>query len=266
MWELSAALICCVGVWMVIIAGPILISTWLGANQCRSSFKSICRSLKGTISKDNSDSIEVQFPGSDRQVLAAFFPRATHWFGRRVLEMHFVLDPTDCHLFICGNRRLSRNLPDGWRARSGDTRADRLVATATHELAERYLEAGLLQAYDQLATIHPLTSRLAVSNDRLVLLVADFSNSVNELSSLLIFGRQVAAQIERVQAGDIELVTIAGVEPEDANCPICCAQVVQPLACQRCGTLQCRECWAYNDGRCGVFGCGGQSQSASPRR
>lgn len=252
-------LIVCLLFWLIVIGVPIWISIWLGQANHRSHFKQQVKSLRGLIIRESSDSIEVRLPSSLGLVPAAFFPRSAHWYGTRVLELHFPLPATGAQLFICGNPKLSRELPQGWSRWSDPTlaRDSRMVtATASPQTAATYFEGGLVQAYRQLEKIHPQTSRLAINNDQLLVLVSDFSNSSRELSSLLVFGTQLAQQLESLQTGQIQLAT-AVCAAKDAQCPVCFSPVVRPVVCDRCGTPHCHDCWSYNEYRCGVFGCGG---------
>lgn len=252
-------LIVCLLFWLIVIGVPIWISIWLGQANHRSNFKQQVRSLGGTLIKDLPDSIEVRLPSGLGLVPAAYFPRSAHWYGTRVLELHFPLPATGVQLFVCGNPSLSRQLPVGWHrwsdpALARDVRV--VAATATPQAATLYWEGGLVEAYRQLEKIHRQTSRLAINNDQLLVLVSDFSNSGRELSNLLVFGTQLARQLESLQTGQIQLAT-AIETPVVAQCPICFSTVVRPVACERCGTPHCYDCWSYNESRCGVFGCGG---------
>jgi len=251
-------LVVCLLFWLVVIGVPVWISIWLGQSNRRSIFKQQVKALQGGIVRDSRDAIEVRLPSGLGLIPAAYFPGSTHWYGKRVLELHFPLPTTNAQLYICGKPNFSRELPPGWSrwhdaALALDSRI--VAATATPQTAALYWEGGLVQAYQQLEKIHRQTSRIAIDNDQLLVLVSDFSNSSRELSNLLVFGTQLAQQLDNWQSGQIQLKT--AVSLADAQCPICFSTVVRPLACERCGTPHCHDCWGYNDGRCGVFGCGG---------
>jgi hypothetical protein len=258
---MSFGFLCCILFWLIVIGIPIAMSYWVGRSRVRNDFKAHVRSLQGLIIRESDESIEVQLPSEAGTVLAAFFPLAQHWFGRRVFELHFALPPTSAQCFVCGNQRLSRSVPSGWTTYQDGSNvraAHVLAATATPTHSDKYFRAGLIQAYSQLEKIHPQTSRLTIDNDRLILLVGEFTSCAAEISNLLVFGSQLVRQFESIHAGDILVVSPTTVLADDAQCPICFSPVVQPVACQNCGTPHCRECWSYNDNLCGVFGCGGR--------
>ncbi|MBL8856654.1 MAG: hypothetical protein JNK57_22005 [Planctomycetaceae bacterium] len=257
---MSFGFFCCIVFWFIVIGVPIAVSYWVGRSRVRNDFKLHVRSLQGLVIRENDKSIEVQLPCEAGTVAAAFFPLTDHWFGRRVLELHFTLPSTDVQCFVCGNHRLSRNVPTGWTIyQDGKSTqpAHVLAATATPTTSEKYFRSGLVQAYAQLEKIHPQTSRLTIDNDQLILLVSEFASSASEISNLLVFGSQLVRQLESVNSGDILVVSPTVVPAGDAQCPICFSTVVQPIACDRCGTPHCRDCWSYNEMVCGVFGCGG---------
>ncbi|MDP1562743.1 MAG: hypothetical protein Q8M16_15305 [Pirellulaceae bacterium] len=257
---MSGGFICCIVFWIIVIGIPIAISWWLSRSRVRNDFKMHIRSLRGLVLRETDDSLEVQLPSESGTVVAAFFPLADHWFGRRVLELHFNLPATAAQCFVCGNHRLSRTVPTGWtilKDGGASQPAHVLAATATPAASEKYFRSGLIQAYAQLEKIHPQTSRVTIDNDRLILLVSEFASSASEISNLLVFGSQLVRQLETVHSGEILVVSPEVVATTDAQCPICFSQVVQPSVCERCGTPHCRDCWSYNNMVCGVFGCGG---------
>ncbi len=252
---------CCIIFWLIVIGIPIAISYWVSRSRIRNDFKQHVRSLRGLVLRESDDSIEVQLPCEVGTVVAAFFPLADHWYGKRVFELHFNVPATDAQCFVCGNHRLSRTVPSGWTVwKDGSTSQPPhvLAATASPSTAEKYFRSGLIQAYAQLEKIHPQTSRVTIDNERLIVLVSEFSSSATEISNLLVFGSQLVRQIETIQSGEILVVSPSMVPATDAQCPICFSPVVQPIACRECGTPHCRDCWSYNNNICGVFGCGGQ--------
>jgi len=254
----SINLLCCILAWILIIGVPTILSIWLSQVQNRRAFAAHVRSLSGRILSENAQTVEVQLPSEVGIVSAAFFPKSMHWYGTRVLEMHFPIPATKVQLFLCGNEQIGRALPAGWQPAAiylpGYPQL--LSATATPAAATPFWNAGMVNSFRQLDKIHPRNCRLAIDDDQLVVLVSHFSNSAAELSSLLIFGAQLARQIEALQTGQITLVETAAAA-DSSLCPICSSPAVNPLPCSSCGAPHCRECWQYNEQLCGVFGCGG---------
>ncbi|MBL8889326.1 MAG: hypothetical protein JNL67_05065 [Planctomycetaceae bacterium] len=257
---MSYSFLCCILFWLIVIGVPIALSYWFGRSRVRNDFKLHVRSLHGLVLRESNESIEVQLPSEAGTIAAAFFPLSDHWYGKRVLELHFNLPATNAQCFVCSNSALSRSTLDGWTVyQDQDMARFPLVhaATATPETADKYFRGGLIQAYSQFGKIHPRSGRIAIDNDRLILLVGEFTSSPTELSSLLVFGIQLVRQLDAIHCGEILVLGPSSTTGAESQCPICFSPAVQPVACQRCGTPHCKECWTYNDQVCGVFGCGG---------
>lgn len=257
---MTFSFLCCILFWLIVIGVPLVLSYWFGRSHVRHDFKQHVRSLHGIVMRESTESIEVQLPSEAGTVAAAFFPFSDHWYGKRVLELHFNLPPTSVQCFVCSHSGWSRSVLEGWTSyKDQDTARSPQVhaATATPETSDKYFRGGLVQAYAQLGKIHPRSGRIAIDNDRLILLIGEFISSPTEISNLLVFGSQLVQQLEAIYSGDILVLGTSSTTATEAQCPICFSPAVQPVACQRCGTPHCKECWTYNDQVCGVFGCGG---------